>query len=797
MSISKEERAAEQRRVTAVAKEIRGRLDALEEESGGFKADIVSIRKHFWDDVTINLDGAEEVYETFASLKQQAEILSERERSHRRVQEQIRLLRRLRESPYFGRIDFREEGDDRGPEAVYIGTGSLIDESGLSFLIYDWRAPVASMYYDYGPGPAGYETPGGTISGEVVRKRQYIIRGEHIQALFDTGLTIGDELLQHVLGGASDTHMKSIVATIQREQNRVIRSERPRLLVVEGAAGSGKTSAALQRIAYLLYRYRETLRAEQIVLFSPNAMFSSYVSTVLPELGEDNMVQSTFQEYLDYRLGDEFRAEDMLDSLEYVYGNAEGAEYGLRLAGITAKAQRAFMERLNTYKDALGRQGGMMWRELEFRGAVIVSEEEMNRRFYELDPGMSIPNRLEMLAGELVQSAEAYLRSQLHAPWVEEEVQTLDSEAYLAAYNRLQQRKRFSEHTFDDHDREYDELAKALLRDYAAPLKKWIRSLRFVDTAGMYAALFADPALRRTYLYGLASEEEDTGIIDGWCGYTVRRMGRGELAYEDGAPYLFFKDSLEGFRINASVRHVFVDEAQDYTPFQWAYLRRIFPRSRWTILGDPYQGIGAHQLEGGGFGHLAELAEPADTERMALTRTYRSTKEIVKFTRSLLPGSVIEPFEREGPLPTLTVLEEGEKEALPAAIRRRTEAVLASGHRTVAILCKNESESIEAYEALRNVMDVSRISRRSGGFEPRVLVLPAYLAKGVEFDAVLIYDVSQANYGSERERKLLYTACTRAMHELHLFSRGEPSGLLRDTPHDTYMKQNALDNPIQ
>ncbi|MGF7029600.1 DNA helicase-2/ATP-dependent DNA helicase PcrA [Paenibacillus mucilaginosus] len=791
MTIGREERVQEQQRLEAVLGEIRGRLEKLQEEAGGFKEDIVEIRKHFWDDVTINLDGAEEVYETFASLKQQAEVLSERERGHRRMQAQVRLLRRLQESPYFGRIDFREEGRDGTAEAVYIGTGSLLDEEGLAFLIYDWRAPVASMYYDHGPGPAAYVTPGGEIRGELERKRQYIIRDVELRAVFDTGLTIGDELLQHVLGGASDSRMKSIVATIQREQNRIIRSEQSRLLLVEGAAGSGKTSAALQRIAYLLYRYRESLRADQIVLFSPNGMFSAYVSSVLPELGEDNMQQTTFQEYLDYRLAEDFRVEDPLDSLEYVYGESEGETDELRLSGIAVKSQASFLEALQQYTDFLGREGGMKWRPLTFRDTVIVSGEEIDARFRALDPCQSIAGRLEQLAKELVRSAEAYMRSQLYADWVEEEMQTLDAEAYLKAYNQLQRRKRFSEETFDDFDREYEELAKALLQEYVTPLKRWIRRLKFLDTQGMYMALHADPLLRRAHLDPLAGNPAE---VDRWCAYTVRRLEKGELPYEDAAPYLIFKESLEGFRMNLSVRHVFVDEAQDYTPLQWAYLRRLFPRSRWTVLGDPLQGIGAHLLGVREMNHPAVLAAPAETERIRLTRTYRSTRPIVEFTRTLLPGAEIEPFDREGPKPTLTVTG---RESLAEEIRRRTEKVREAGHRTIAILCKNERESLEAYERLREVMEVKRIGRHGGSFEPGVLVLPAYLAKGVEFDAVLMYDVSQERYGGERERKLLYTACTRAMHELHLFSCGEPSPLLQEAPSETYRERNPLDNHDQ
>ena len=239
-------------------------------------------------------------------MRQEAQALSVSQSTHRHASKRLSALRRMQEVPYFGRIDFIEEGTS-DVERIYIGISTLTDTSGENFLIYDWRAPVSSVYYDYQPGPAKYATPGGVIHGILEKKWQYIIRGGIIQSMFDTSLTIGDEILQQVLGKGTDKHMHNIVATIQQEQNQIIRHDHGRMLIVQGAAGSGKTSAAMQRIAYLLYKYRDMLNADQIILFSPNSMFNSYVSNVLPELGEENMQQVTFQEYLDHRLKSDFK----------------------------------------------------------------------------------------------------------------------------------------------------------------------------------------------------------------------------------------------------------------------------------------------------------------------------------------------------------------------------------------------------------------------------------------------------------------------------------------------------------
>src|SRR5699024_818523 len=274
MHMKNESQEAEQHRVDNVIEEIHQKQEKLYAKATGLKEDVIDLRKNFWEDVTVNIDEPDDVIETQASIKQQAELLKEREQFHGKIGKEQKALQRLAHSPYFGRIDFWEDGETES-KPIYIGMASLMDQDDEDFLVYDWRAPISSLYYDYSPGKAEYDTMSGMITGEMTLKRQFIIRGGVIQGMFDTGVTIGDTLLQQALGGNASTTMKSIVATIQKEQNKIIRDERHRFLIVQGVAGSGKTSAALQRIAFLMYRYRETLHADNVVLFSPNPLFSS------------------------------------------------------------------------------------------------------------------------------------------------------------------------------------------------------------------------------------------------------------------------------------------------------------------------------------------------------------------------------------------------------------------------------------------------------------------------------------------------------------------------------------------
>ena len=780
MSISDQERREEQQRVERVVAEIDRQIASLSQKVSDVSQDIVSIRKHFWDDVTVNFDDAVEAAETYASIKQQAEVLSERERSHRHAQQRLKTLKRLAISPYFGRIDFREESEPHA-EPIYLGIASLQDEAEEEFLVYDWRAPISSLYYDYAPGPATYETPAGTINGEMTCKRQYVIRDGRLLHLFDTGVTIGDELLQEVLGKHADNQMKSIVATIQKEQNQIIRNERSKLLIVSGAAGSGKTSAAMQRIAYLLYRYRQSLRADQIVLFSPNLLFSSYVSTVLPELGEENMQQTTFQEYAEHRLGSLFSLEHPLAHMEAVLRDRNQPGYAARMEGIRFKSSARFLQVLDAYVDSL-MESGLCFRDLRFHERTILSASQIEDYFYSLDRSLRIPNRLQLVARWMLAELKKRERSERRQPWVEEEMELLDKEDFVQTYQQLRRKNQFREDSFDDFDRERDALAAKIVKRAFRELRTWIRQLRFLDTTAVYRQFFAQQSL----LFELGVT--DDSVLRHWpdiCSDTIAQLDQNRLSYEDTPAFLYLMERLEGQQTNNLVRHVFLDEAQDYSPFQFALIKRLFPRAKMTVLGDWNQAIYAHAQDRQGFEAVASLYTPEETETFVLTKSYRSTFPIVQFTRQLIPGGEhIEPFQRDGRRPTLTPAEDAH--TLAELVRTRIEELRANGHNTIAVITKTAEEARNAHEALRTKLPIQLLDSERSSFDAGTLVIPAYLAKGVEFDAVIIYDASRKTYADESERKLFYTACTRAMHELHLYHIGEVSPFLAAVSPESY-----------
>ncbi|MGY3717947.1 RNA polymerase recycling motor HelD [Sutcliffiella cohnii] len=774
----------EQDRLRRVIEMIREQVGRLEERTSQHRDEVIHIRKHFWDEVKVNTDSFDDYLETIIGLRQEAQALAVSQSTHRHASKRLNTLRRMQKSPYFGRIDFKED-DSPASEQVYIGISTLTDETGDNFLVYDWRAPIASVYYDCQPGPAQYVTPGGEIEGVLEKKCQYLIKNGTLQSMFDTSLTIGDEILQQVLGKGTDKHMHSIVATIQQEQNRIIRHDRGRLLIVHGAAGSGKTSAALQRIAYILYKYRENLNADQIILFSPNTMFNSYVSNVLPELGEENMQQVTFQEYLDHRLSDEFQVENPYDQLEYLLTAAHSPTFHTRVASIRYKASTQFFEAIQSYRKSL-EEAGMQFKSIMFRGKPIVTAEQIQERFYSNDTSLKFFNRLEKLKEWLLVQLKEVERMERRKPWVQEEIELLSNEEYHKARNFLAKKRGYKKEDIADYEVEPVVLAQLIVHQKLKAVRKRIRAFQFVDINAIYEQLFADP-LKLARLIG-----ETPAKWTEMCEATVKMLGEEKLFYEDATPFLLLKELILGFQMNNAIKHVVVDEAQDYSPFQFEFLKRLFPMARMTVLGDFNQAIFAHASEMNDFRILMSLYGEEKTEVINMTRSYRSTKPIIEFTRSLIPnGEKIIPFERDGERPVLTHVQNHQE--LHRAITSKVADLRGIGYHSIAIICKSAKESKRAYEALSAIEDLKLLRNNSIEYEQGVVVIPSYLAKGIEFDAVIIYNASAEVYRDESLLRTFYTACTRAMHHLQLYSVGKPTPLVDVGPSSTHFLEMEID----
>ncbi|MCZ8523386.1 MULTISPECIES: RNA polymerase recycling motor HelD [Paenibacillus] len=768
----------ERQRLQIVLERIRREIERSEALSEERSSTVAEARKDFWSDISVNLSNRDDIMETYAAITQQSMMLGGQERSLQHAEDTRYKLLRMYNSPYFGRIDFTEQGTTDS-EQIYIGIGSVLDEETQTYWVYDWRAPVSNLFYDYPPGPARYDTPIGPIEGELELKRQFMIRGGELKALFDTGVTIGDEVLQEILGGHADDRMKSIVATIQSEQNRIIRDDAHKVLIVQGAAGSGKTSVALQRVAYLMYKHRQTLHSDNMVLFSPNALFNSYVASVLPELGEANMQQTTYQEYLRLRLSRQFEVEDAYDQIEALLrlSSTADAEDHPRLHSIRFKSSRAYMEMIERYSKRLEKEG-MLFQDLLFRGRVLISRERMTEQFYSLDPDLKLSNKLHLLKEWLLRELKELAKQERRKAWVKQEIELLDKEDYQRAYNALQKQAGEREVAFDDAKQEALLLAKFVVHEKFKGLRSRIKALRFVSGTQLYKQLLSEGPWLAEASHGIQppAQWEEVRV------WTLERMEQGHLPYEDATPLLYLTGLMEGFHSYNAIRHVIIDEAQDYSAFQLAFLRRLFPRARMTLLGDFNQAIYAHTLGSSGtaeqgYGVVYDLYGRDQVELIRLVRSYRSTRNIVQFSRRILPGGEpVEAFNRSGEDPR--IIQASSREELHRFIAQEVARLRELGQQSIAILCKTEDEARSASAGLFPLIGAELITKETRVFPEAVLIVPVYLAKGLEFDATIIYDASCTQYGKENDRKLLYTACTRAMHHLTLCTLGPVSPLL-------------------
>ncbi|WP_311774320.1 RNA polymerase recycling motor HelD [Listeria booriae] len=752
----------EEARMHHVLEVIEQKTAQLKQKQGNLSTDVIDLRKNFWDEIKVNLETFDDRLETALSIKQQAEFLAERELTHHHRDKALQILRKLKDSPYFARVDFTPD-DTNETTPIYIGIAGLSNETEDDYLIYDWRAPISSMYYDFSPGPAEYASMEKIISGTMDLKRQFIIRHGELQSMFDTNVAIGDELLKEVLGNNASDKMKNIVATIQKEQNQIIRNVKNNYLIVQGVAGSGKTSVALQRAAYLLYHYKEKLNNDNMLLFSPNPLFSSYIASVLPDLGETSIQQLTFQAYVEKRLGKHLTIESPFSQMEYLLTTEDAA----RKAGIRFKASLAFKEYIDQYAEQLS-TGGLVFKNIALRGNVIISKEAIGAYFYSLDHTISIPNRMSMTKDWLLEELAFLEKEERDKDWVKDEAELLDIEDYTEVYHDLQDNA--EDDTFDDFDKELKILTAKIARKYFRKIRAAVSKLKFLHVTALYKKLFDVQA-------DYASLPEKWDAV---CVYTLESLRQKELLYEDTSPYMYLEDKLTRLKTNTQIKHLFIDEAQDYSPFQFFVLQQLFPSARMTILGDIHQAIYMHTLNSATL-FSGEEVQTDNTEKIELHKSYRSTRQIVDFTRHLLVADLeIEPFERDAEKPSFVLCMDGQER--DAKLRHALSRLVGKEYGTIAVICKTAAESAAMYELLSPAFDVQLATEHSYSYDSGIIVLPAYLAKGIEFDAVIIPDASAQNYKKTFEQNLFYTACTRAMHELVLFAVGGKTPFIDRVP---------------
>ena len=641
--------------------------------------DIENMNDYYWENYTEMDQYGYEDFDNRRALMNQVNANEEnRKKLHR--------LKKMVGSPFFGSVEFLYDGDEKS-EDFYIGIGNFAEQAGKLPLIYDWRAPVSGLFYDYDKGPASYEAPGGIMGGEILSKWQYKIRDGRMVYEFESDVKIDDDILKQELGKNSDVQLKNIVRTIQKEQNAIIRNREDKVLVIQGAAGSGKTSVALHRIAYLLYHDRERLKSSNVLILSPNSVFSDYISHVLPELGEEHIQEMSFDLFA-YR-----ELKSIAADCEDRYHHIEK-----RMQYTDAEAERRYQ-----------------WKQSEeFIGAtesflVLLEDDLMNFKRFEY-------RGFTKTAEELVELF--YFK--------------------FGEHPLLSRMEAVMEYVLD----EYETLChRNLLEEELLPIREWFMSM--YETMDVYEIY--NHILEENGYESLPDVPKEERVID----------------YEDVYPLLYLKQRLCSVKRHQNIRHLVIDEMQDYSYLQYVILQSMFSCNM-TILGDRAQTVDNVPRD-----VLLFLPKifGKQIRTIEMNKSYRNTIEIAEYAASLTGVHDVKFLERHGK----EVVEETfvtEKDAWKQILEQVQ--LGAEGYETAAVLVMTEAEAKRAYKYLKQYRkDVYYVDRDSSAFKKGITITPYYLAKGLEFDQVF---VTGGNAQSPFYQQYRYISATRALHELYLFA---------------------------
>lgn len=652
----------------------------LEEKMQFRRSEIAKMQEYYWESYN---EYDEFGYEKFDNDR----LLKEEMDSHGELAKKVARYQKMQDSPYFAAVTFRYDGED-DEETYYIGIGDFSPSKAEAPLVCDWRAPISSLFYDYEVGKASFMAPAGEIFGELVRKQQFKIKNGTLLYSIDSDIVINDDILQKELSMNADARLKSIVTTIQKEQNAIIRNEKDKILVIQGCAGSGKTSVALHRVAYLLYHHRKQLSAKQVLILSPNPVFSEYISHILPELGEENILEMSFDLYAYKELKKYKDTEDRYGYLERLLNLPEedARKYQKTVA---EKQSKDYVIELNGFvlflEDSL-----MNFKDFSYK-KMYRTEQELRTLFYEKFPDIPILERMKIIAEYII-----------------------DEEETLSG-------------------KELDELERGIILD---------RLEKMYETKDFYV------------LYNRFLEES---------GRNPMQEEAKAIPYEDVYPLLYLKHLLHGSTKRSAIRHLIVDEMQDYSYIQFLVLSKMFSCPM-TILGDMEQQAspGKQDIQG-----ICREIFGKEAKLLTLTKSYRSTSEITRFANRIAGIKKEEAFHRPGKEPEW-ILSKNEKEMqekIVENLRKEQE----KSYETTAILTTTAEQANHLYLTLKEQQNVTLLSPDSSKMEKGIVITTFYLAKGLEFDSVHIAYAPPEETLTDYQRQILYIAATRALHELTVY----------------------------
>lgn len=698
-------------------------LHQAKQRNADNKQAILTAKKELRENTSHSISNlwSSEGFEALAELNQYVNPVNDKLVDYEEMEHKITLLENIIKSPYFARFDFRFLDEDNF-EKIYIGRTSLKKENSFDMEVYDWRSPIASVFYRFVLGQVYYDAPSGRIMGEVNLKRQYEIKNGELEYFFDADVNIVDEFLRKMLSKNTSTKMKTIVETIQKEQDIVIRDMENDLMMVQGVAGSGKTSIALHRAAYLMYQgLQKRLLANNILIISPNSLFEQYISNVLPELGESNVRSLVFEDIMRTILKhDQIQSRNLF--LEHLITNSKYSK--LMKASIRFKTSPEFIKILDRFILDIPHK----WIEFEdiyYANVCIVRKEQLTEKML---------SRIEVPIGIKLKQLEDFI-FQL---------------AYESKMERLSKQEKLI-------------------------LQNEINKFTELNIKKLYSKLFAD----REYFYNLGKDLQLSDNVYEIIEYTKDNLDMNFLYYDDAIVLTYLSLKLYGTMEYKNIKQVVIDEAQDYYPLQFEIFRLLFTNSKFTILGDMNQTLEKQETISL-YEQIRQILNKKKSSLITMDKSFRCTNEILNYSLKFIgQNPMIKSFNREGEEPRL--YKALNREALADMIASEVTYCIEKGYQSIGLICKSEKNAISLYESLKDIIEVNLIKNDSTADLNGVFIIPVYLSKGLEFDAVLICDINSENYSNEDDKKILYIACTRALHRLSLFCDGEVSHLIEET----------------
>ncbi|MEE0434381.1 MAG: AAA family ATPase [Peptococcaceae bacterium] len=713
MDNQEQERRTEEAYLKRVLAETDKQLEQAREQLARREAEMVSVQRDVFEDGARSGGSLSSAdgFESLVELNQSMVALTNMAVTQDNLAKTIARLEALRPSPYFGRIDFLFHGEKQ-PEAFYIGRTALLDEDGVDNLIIDWRSPIASVFYRFLLGEAYYDAPAGRITGTVTRKRQYEINNSELAYFFDTDMTVSDGILKELLSQNASPQMRAIVETIQRDQDLIIRNLDADLLMIQGVAGSGKTAIALHRAAFLMYEgLANKLAATDILILSPNRTFSQYIAGVLPELGEDNVRTLTFDELAHDVLGD-LHCEPQSAFLERAIGSSQKAFVNQCLAFKTSDAFRRLLDRFAM----LIPERYLHYHDIRFGERLLISKAELEARVRDRHD-LRLGTRLEQVESRVLDGLSGLSKNDRAA--VQEQLHQFTNLNLPALYKALWKDERlFAEGDFDS------------------------------------ASLQNLPAIRRQ---------------------TLARLESGRIGFDDAICLLYLHLQLYGNRAWRQIRQIIIDEAQDYTPLQFAIFAQLFPNAKVTILGDVNQSL-TSLPKADFYDHLQTLFAKERTVRYTLNKSFRCSSEILSFAlRFLDTAPNIEAFNRHGD--TVGCHAFATHAAYLDGLVEEIERCQHKGYASICLITKTEAAAQALYGELRHRTTLHQARLEAENLQG-TLIMPVAMTKGLEFDAVLLCDADSDTYRDDSDKHLLYITATRALHRLTLCADGTLSPLI-------------------